>query len=195
MAERIAVIQGHPDGGSHHLCHALSEAYYEAAVAAGHDVRIVNVGQLEFPLIRNKMEWENDPLPAELAEAQNDLLWAEHWALFYPIWLGTMPAMLKGFLEQVLRPGLSYVESEPGEMWDRLLVGRSARIVVTMATNTLVYKHFYGAHSVKNLERNILKFCGIDPVKTTLIGEVHKKSRQQLERSLKQMEVYGSKGI
>jgi len=103
--------------------------------------------------------------------------------------------MLKGFLEQVLRPGLSYVESEPGQMWDQLLVGRSARLVVTMATNTLVYKHFYGAHTVKALERNILKFCGIDPVKTTLIGEVYKKSRKQLERSIKQMDVYGAKGI
>jgi len=195
MTERIAVIQGHPDGDSHHLGHALSEAYTKAAIKAGHDVRVIDVGKIDFPLIRNKMEWENDPLPPTLCDAQNDLLWAEHWVLFYPIWLGAMPAMLKAFLEQVLRPGLSYVESEPGQMWDQLLVGRSARIVVTMATNTLVYKHFYGAHTVKALERNILKFCGIHPVKTTLIGEVYKKSRKQLERSIKQMEVYGTKGI
>jgi len=80
-------------------------------------------------------------------------------------------------------------------MWDQLLVGRSARIVVTMATNTLVYKHLYGEHTVKALERNILKFCGIDPVKTTLVGEVYKKSPKQLERSIAQMKVYGSKGI
>jgi len=104
MTERITVIQGHPDGDSHHLGHALSEAYTQAARDAGHDVRVIEVGKLDFPLIRNKMEWENDPLPPELSEAQNDLLWAEHWALFYPIWLGAMPAMLKGFLEQVLRP-------------------------------------------------------------------------------------------
>lgn len=195
MTERITVIQGHPDGDSHHLGHALSEAYTQAARDAGHDVRVIEVGKLDFPLIRNKMEWENDPLPPELSEAQNDLLWAEHWALFYPIWLGAMPAMLKGFLEQVLRPSLSYVESEPGQMWDQLLVGRSARLVVTMATNTLVYKYFYGAHTVKALERNILKFCGIDPVKTTLIGEVYKKSPKQLERSIKQVTAYGAKGI
>jgi len=168
MTERITVIQGHPDGDSHHLGHALSEAYTQAARDAGHDVRVIEVGKLDFPLIRNKMEWENDPLPPELSEAQNDLLWAEHWALFYPIWLGAMPAMLKGFLEQVLRP---------------------------MATNTLVYKYFYGAHTVKALERNILKFCGIDPVKTTLIGEVYKKSPKQLERSIKQVTAYGAKGI
>lgn len=195
MTERIAIIQGHPDGDTHHLGHALSEAYAQAATEAGHSVRAIDVGKLTFPLIRNKMEWENGPLPAALTQAQHDLLWAEHWALFYPIWLGDMPAKLKGFLEQVLRPGLAYVESEPGQMWDQLLVGRSARIVVTMATNTLIYKHFYGAHTVKSLERNILKFCGIDPVKTTFIGEVHKKSRKQLERSIKQMKVYGSKGI
>lgn len=195
MTERIAIIQGHPDGESHHLGHALSEAYAQAAIEADHDVRIIEIGSLEFPLIKNKMEWEHDPLPPELMTAQHDLLWAEHWALFYPLWLGDMPAKLKGFLEQVLRPGLAYVESEPGQMWDQLLIGRSARIVVTMASNTLVYKHFYGAHTVKSLERNILKFCGIDPVKTTLIGEVYKKSEKQLARSIKQMTEYGAKGI
>jgi len=195
MTKRIAVIQGHPDGDSRHFGHALSDAYAKAAISAGYDVRTIDVGKLDFPMIRSKLEWENDPLPPDLAEAQNDLLWAQHWALFYPIWLGAMPAMLKGFLEQVLRPGLSFVESAPGQMWDQLLVGRSARIVVTMATPTVVYKMFYGAHTVKSLERNILKFCGISPVRTTLIGDVYNKSRKQLERSVNQVAGYGSKGI
>lgn len=195
MKERIAVIQGHPDGDNPHLCHALSEAYTKAAIEAGHDVRVINVGKLEFPLIRSKEQWENDPVPASLKVAQNDLLWAEHWALFYPIWLGDMPAMLKGFLEQMLRPGLAYVESEPGQMWDQLLVGRSARIVVTMSTPAIVYRVFYGAHTVKSLERNILKFCGIDPVNTTLIGDVYKKSPKALGRSIAKMTEYGSQGI
>lgn len=195
MTERIVIIQGHPDGDGHHLCHALADSYAQAAIKAEHDVRILDVGKLEFPLIQSKMEWENDPIPSSLQEAQNDLLWGEHWVLFYPIWLGAMPAMLKGFLEQVLRPGLSYVESEPGQMWDQLLVGRSARIVVTMSTPAMVYRVFYGAHTVKSLERNILKFCGIDPVKTTLIGDVYKASSKTLERSIAKMSEYGAKGI
>ena len=195
MSERIAIIQGHPDGERRHLGHSLSEAYAQAATESGKDVRVIEVGKLDFPFIRNKYEWENKPLPPELTHAQNDLLWAEHWALFYPLWLGAMPAALKGFLEQVLRPGHIYVNSEPGKPWNELLIGRSARIVVTMASNTLVYKHFHGAQTVKSLDRNILKFCGIHPVRTTLVGEVYMKSPKQIDRVIKQISSYGSKGI
>jgi len=53
-----------------------------------------------------------------------------------------------------------------------LLKGRSARIVVTMGMPAWFYRLFYRAHSLKSLERNILKFCGIAPVRETLIGSV-----------------------
>lgn len=195
MKKRIAVVQGHPDSDNNHLGHALSEAYAQAAIKAGHDVRIINIGKIDFPLVRNKMEWENEPLPPQLVKPKHDLLWAEHWALFYPLWLGAMPAKLKGFLEQILRPGLAFVQSEPEQVWDQLLVNKSARVIVTMATPKLIYKHFYGAHTVKSLERNILKYCGLSPVKTTLIGDVYNKSEKQLSRSIKQMADYGAKGF
>jgi putative NADPH-quinone reductase len=68
------------------------------------------------------------------------------------IWLGDMPAVLKGFSEQVLRPGFAISGSRAGHLPKELLAGRSARIVVTMGMPAL----FYRAHSVKSLKRNIL---------------------------------------
>jgi putative NADPH-quinone reductase len=195
MVKKIAVLQGHPDSRDKHFGHALSYAYAEAAKKAGHEVRIINVGDLDFPLIRSKFHWEKTEIPMELHEAQHDLLWADHWAVFYPMWLGAMPAVLKGFLEQVLRPGLAYIDSGDGHKWDQLLIDRSARIVVTMATPAAVYRVFYGAHTVKSLERNILKFCGFDPVRTTLIGSVYKKSQKQREKNIEQVRKLGAKGI
>jgi len=47
-----------------------------------------------------------------------------------------------------------------------------ARAVVTMGMPTLVYRFYFGAHSVKALERNILGFIGFAPVHETLIGNV-----------------------
>jgi hypothetical protein len=64
-----------------------------------------------------------------------------------------------------------------------------------MSTPAIVYRVFYGAHTVKSLERNILKFCGIDPVKTTLIGDVYKASPKALERSIAKVTEYGAQGI
>ena len=173
-AQRILLIQGHPDALSHHLCHALADAYAQGAQVGGHEVRRVAVGQLDFPILRSQQAWEAGSLPPSLAQAQADIAWAQHLVLFFPLWLGDMPALLKAFLEQVARPGFAF-HAEGGNPYAKKgLTGRSARVVVTMGMPALVYRWFYRAHSVKNLERNILGFVGIAPVNETLIGMVDK---------------------
>lgn len=61
--KRILLLQGPPDGGSAHLCHALAGAYAEGARDASHEVRTVDVARLEFPLLRSQQAWEKEPLP------------------------------------------------------------------------------------------------------------------------------------
>lgn len=172
-AKRIVLIQGHPDTTAAHLCHALADAYAAGAEQAGHAVRRIQVAELDFPLLRSQQAWEEGSLPATLQQAQADIRWAEHLVLFFPLWLGGMPALLKGFLEQVARPGFAF-EHEAGRasFTQKGLTGRSARVVVTMGMPALVYRWYFRAHSVKSLERNILGFVGIAPVHTTLIGMV-----------------------
>ncbi len=172
--QRILIIQGHPDASQPHLCHALAEAYAAGAREAGHEVRTVEVAALEFPLLRSQREWESGSLPATLAQAQQDISWGQHLVLFFPLWLGDMPALLKGFLEQVARPGFAFsTEGGGGAAFSRKgLSGRSARIVVTMGMPSLVYRWYFRAHSIKSLERNILGFVGIAPVSATLVGAV-----------------------
>lgn len=59
---------------------------------------------------------------------------ADHFLLIYALWLGTMPALLKGFLQQVFRPG---VAPSYGEGFQALMKGKSARIAATMGMPTL----------------------------------------------------------
>ncbi|TWO72703.1 NAD(P)H-dependent oxidoreductase [Caenimonas sedimenti] len=173
MSKRILIIQGHPDPDTNHLCHALSGAYVDGAAEAGHTVRNIAVAQLEFPLLRTRHEWEHGAVPPGLLQAQEDIRWAEHIVLFFPLWLGDMPALLKGFLEQVARPGFAFAYKDgSAAMTEKGLKGRSARVVVTMGMPALVYRWFYRAHSVKSLERNILGFVGMAPVHETLVGLV-----------------------
>jgi len=171
-AKRILLIQGHPDARVRHLCHALEDAYAAGAKDAGHSVRRVNVAALDFPLLRSQDDWENGLLPASLVSVQADILWAQHLVLFFPLWLGGIPAYFKGFLEQVARPGFAFTEKDGNPFGRKGLTGRSARVVVTMGMPTIVYRWYFRASGVKSLERNILSFVGIDPVRETLIGGV-----------------------
>ena len=169
---RVLILQGNPDPKGGHFGHALAAAYAKGAEAAGHEVKTVALARLEFPLLKTQQEWRGGRPPAAIREAQKTIAWAEHLVIVFPLWLGDMPALVKGFLEQALRPGFALGEAKKNRMPAKLLAGRSARVVVTMGMPAFFYRLYYRAHSVKNLERNILAFCGVSPVRTTLIGMV-----------------------
>ena len=170
MHKHILIIQGHPDGSRQHLCHALGEAYAEGARAAGHSVETVEPARLGFALLTDPADWQEGELPAALLPAQQAIARAAHIMLVYPLWLGDMPALLKGFLEQVLRPGFALARAPANPLKAGLLGGRSARIVLTMGMPAPVYRWFYRAHSLQSLRRNILRFAGIAPVAATVVG-------------------------
>ena len=107
MGKRIAIIQGHPDPAGGHFGHALAEAYAHGAREGGHEVLTLEVAQMALPLLRSQSEWETGPAPAAVADAQRDIAWAQHAVIVFPLWLGDMPAVLKGFFEQVFRPGFA----------------------------------------------------------------------------------------
>ena len=191
---RILVVQGHPDTTTRHFGHALAEAYADGARSAGHEVRMLEVGRLDFPLLRSAAEWKQGPLPAGLQPAQEDIRWAQHLVFFFPLWLGEMPALLKGFLEQVARPGFAFTEAEGNPFGRKGLTGRSARVVVTMGMPALLYRYFFRAHSLKSLERNILGFVGIGPIHETLIGLVEGMDDKARAGWLARLEKLGSDG-
>lgn len=194
MPSRIVIIEGHPDARPERLCRALADAYAAGAAEAGHEVERVAVAELDFLLLRSKEDFDQGTVPATLKAAQGAIAAASHLVIIYPLWLGTMPALLKGFLEQVLRPGFAAGATAPGQPWRKLLTGKSARVVVTMGMPALVYRWFFLAHSLKSLERNILKFCGIAPVCETLFGAVDAASDKTRAKWLDDMRALGRAG-
>lgn len=193
MSRRITIIQGHPDPAHEHLCHALADAYRTGAEASGFEVRNIPVAELSFPMIRNKEDFEHGERPDAIQEAQSMIRTSDHLVLVYPLWLGTMPALMKAFLEQVFRYDFAFEPRADGR-FERLLKGRSARVVVTMGMPVLAYRLWFGAHSLKSLERNILKFAGISPVKESLFGMVENVGDDKHRQWLDQMRRLGQAG-
>ncbi len=190
---QITLIQGHPDPAGGHLDHALADAYAEGAGAGGHQLRRIEIAGLDFPLLRNKQEFEHEATPQALVPAQEAIAWADHLVFVYPLWLGDMPALVKGFLEQTLRPGFAFDYLDGGKVRMKLK-GKSARLIVTMGMPAMAYRWFYGAHSVKSFERNILKFVGMKPVARCLYGMVEGVDQTQRAQWLDELRALGRDG-
>lgn len=194
MSKRILIVQGHPTAGGGHYCHALADAYAAGAATGGHELRRIEVAELDFPLLRDRTDWHTGTPPPAIAAARDDLAWAEHIVVIFPLWLGDMPALLKGFFEQALRPGLAGTAPEDYTPFTRPLAGRSGRIVVTMGMPGLIYRWFFRAHALRLLKRNILGFVGLRPIRADVIGSVETMSAKRREAWLDQLNASGRRG-
>lgn len=188
---KILIIDGHPDPDSGRFVHALAEAYAQAAKKSGHEVTSINVATAGIGVLHSGKEWETETVSPEVKQAQDLIGGAEHIVILFPLWLGSMPALLKGFFERVLRPGFAIGKGKR-VLSAGLLKGKSARVVVTMGMPAFFYRLFFFAHSVSSLRRNLLYFVGIKPVRETLIGGIEDASSR--ERGLALMRKLGAEG-
>lgn len=164
---------------------ALATAYADSAAAAGHSIRWLQLDKLSFnPLLPG---YQNAPaLEPDLQAAQADILWAEHITLVYPIWWGSVPALLKGFFDRVLLPGFAYKYQSGKKYPQPLLLGRTAHLLLTMDTPPWYYRWVYGAPGLKQVSRTTLGFCGIKTLKSLMLGPVISSAPAQRQHWLQQ---------
>jgi putative NADPH-quinone reductase len=173
MGNRIVIIQGHPDPAGGRLCHALADSYALGAIAAGHEIRRIDVAHLEFPILRTQDDFENMPPVAAIRAAQEDIRWAQHLMIVHPLWHSGMPALLWAFFEQTFRYGFFAEKSRSAKRFPkRLLRGRSAHVIITMGMPALFYRWYLRSHWLKMFTGGILWWSGITPARSTLIGSV-----------------------
>ncbi len=175
---RVLLLLAHPRQAS--LCGALADAYADGADSAGVTLRRRDLAALRFePNVTTASPLDQECEP-DIQAAMQDIAWADHLVIVFPTWWGTMPALLKAFLDRVLMPGFAFADREDGEGWEQLLAGRSAHLLTTMDTPPWVYRWIYRAPGINGLAKATLGFCGIAPVRRTLFGPV--KGSSQAER-------------
>ncbi len=177
MGKRVAVIVGHPAADS--WCGALADSYAAAARAGGHEVRMVHLAQLDFDPSLHEGYRQIQALEPDLLAAQATVAWAEHVVIAYPIWWGSVPALLKGFLDRILLPGFAF-KYRPGKAFpEQLLRGRSAQLLVSMDTPPWYFRWVYRMPGIVQLKKTTLEFCGIAPVKVAAFGPLISSSSAQ----------------
>ncbi|RYZ13512.1 MAG: flavodoxin family protein [Alphaproteobacteria bacterium] len=171
MTRQVCILQGHPHPTGKHLCHAIAEVYAQGAREAKANISIVDIGALDVPTLKNPEDFVAAP-PPQIVAAQEVVSRAQHLVIIFPLWLGTMPALVKSFFEQLSRDGFA-IQTQSGNQWPRqMLKGKSARIIVTMGMPSFAYRWLFGAHGVRTLSKSIFGMSGIKPVHETLIGRV-----------------------
>jgi NAD(P)H dehydrogenase (quinone) len=192
MKNKIAVINGNPYSQSYGT--ALAEAYHRGAVQGGSEVRMIDVGSLSFEPNLKYGYHQRIELEEDLLRAQETIRWADHLVFVYPIWWGTVPAILKGFIDRIFLPGFAYQPRPSSQLWDKLLRGKSARLIVTMDAPSWYHRLVYrqAAHHV--MKRATLQYCGINPVRITELCSVKESTESKRKQWLEQIETLGRKG-
>lgn len=190
MGRTVCILQGHPDGKGKHLCHAIADAYADGAKLAGVRVRRIDLGAMDIAMLRDPADFAKPPAESILA-AQQAIKASDHLVVIYPLWLGTMPALVKAFFEQLSRNNFAIEADAKGGWPHQQLKGKSARVIVTMGMPAAAYKLMFGAHGVRGFESSILGMSGIKPIRETLIGGVGALSRNKAEALLARMRQLG----
>ena len=186
--KKILILQGHPDAESY--CRSLSEAYKTGALESGATVDEIVISDLQFNPNLTFGYRKRTELEADLVLAWEKIKTADHLVIVYPLWWGGMPALMKGFFDRLFLPGLAFQKRENSLLWDKLLKGKSSRLITTMDQPTWYFWLVYWAPAHRALKNTILEFCGIKPVGITSIGPIRlsteefRKSKLQKVRKL-----------
>ncbi|GIO32627.1 MULTISPECIES: NAD(P)H-dependent oxidoreductase [Paenibacillus] len=191
MHKNMTVIVGHPDPESY--CHALAQAYIRGAKAAGADVKLLDLAAMRFDPILQYGYRKRTELEPDLIQAREAILQADHLVWVYPTWWGTMPALLKGFIDRVFLPGFAFASAPDSLAVNKLLKGKTARLLVTMDSPSWYYRLALRRAGHVIMKRGILQFSGIRPVRITEINKVKMLSAEKRKHWLEKAEALGAK--
>lgn len=190
--KKVLIILGHPNKNS--FCGALADQYIKGAQKAGHEVKTLNIGDLEFnPILRDG--YNNMPaLEPDLKHSQQMIKWATHCLIVFPTRWTAPPALLKGFLERVLLPDFAYkyIKGKKPIPYIPLLKDKTADIIATMDSPNLFYRFIIGGTGNKII-KDSLKFCGIKIKNNCFFGSIKMSSDSKKSKWLKKAFTMGER--
>lgn len=189
QSKRILLINGHPDQESFNF--GLATAYQKGVQQSNAQYKEIRIGDLNFnPNLaygyRKRTELEPD-----LLEAQELIKWADHIVWVFPVWWGSVPAIMKGFLDRVLLPGFAFKKREGSLWWDKFLTGKTSRIICTLDQPAWFYRWINRGPSHHAMTKLTLHFIGIKKVRITAIGPIRLSKDSYRQKWLDRVERLG----
>lgn len=191
MKTNILLILGHPSENS--FCNALLNAYKKGVESTGANCKTIYISKLDFNvnLADGYKTEETSPLEKDLIHSQELISWADHIVLAYPNWWGFMPAITKGFIDRIFMPGFAFQHHSGKIFPEKLLKGKSLRLMVTMDTPKWWFYLIYRASQYQILKDIVFGYVGFDPIRFSTFGFMRKSTEKQREKWLKKVEQLG----
>jgi NAD(P)H dehydrogenase (quinone) len=160
---KISIILAHPDKKSFN--HAIAATVVERLKQNGHKIFFHDLYEENFDPILPAEEIPGDvPLTAEVEKHCNEISVADGFVIIHPNWWGQPPAILKGWVDRVIRPGVAYefLENDKGEgVPCGLLKAKSVVVFNTSNTETEREKNIFGDPLETIWKNCIFDLCGV----------------------------------
>ena len=190
MKKKIVLINGHPDTESY--CFALANAYKKGVLNSDATFKEIIIRDLNFNPNLEFGYRKRTELEPDLLDAQEKIKWATHLVWIYPVWWGSYPAILKGFIDRVFLPGFAFEKRENSVWWNKLLTNKTARVISTLDQPAWYYRWINRQPSHTSIKKLTLNFVGIKKVKFTTIGPLRLSKESYRKKWLEKIEKLGS---
>ncbi|MDR1341392.1 MAG: NAD(P)H-dependent oxidoreductase [Prevotellaceae bacterium] len=164
------IILAHPNPAS--FSSSLIKALHDHLLAEAHEVKIRNLYEIGFNPVLSADDFSSladNKTPKDIEIEQEYIKWADHIIFAYPVWWGSMPAILKGYIDRVLSEGFAYEYLADGPKG--LLSPRKGSTICS----TGAYSEEYGKvqEAMKLISGEVIfDFTGIKPYKQLFYGGV-----------------------
>ncbi|MDJ0782410.1 MAG: NAD(P)H-dependent oxidoreductase [Desulfosarcinaceae bacterium] len=183
---QISVILGHPDPKSFNA--AIAATVRRQLASNGHTIRYHDLYAEGFdPILPAAEVPEAAPLSQEIARHCEELQQADGIVIVHPNWWGQPPAMLKGWLDRIFRPGVAYrfLEGDAGEGVPVGLLRANAALVFNTANTPPQREAAVFGDPLERLWRNcIFDLCGIATIHRETFAVVITSTTAQRRRWL-----------
>jgi NAD(P)H dehydrogenase (quinone) len=170
----ISLILAHPDPGSFN--HAIARAAAETLKASRHTVQSHDLYAEHFdPILPPGEAAKGAVLPPVVKQHCDEIARADGIIIVHPNWWGQPPAVLKGWVDRVIRPGVAYefVEGDSGEGVPRALLKASKALVFNTSNTAAERERNEFGDPLETIWKNcIFGLCGVHSFRREVFGVV-----------------------
>lgn len=189
--KKILIINGHPNKESFNF--ALADAYKKGAQTGNASIEEINIRDLQFNPNLEFGYKKRTELEPDLLEAIDKIKNADHLVWVFPMWWYGYPAMMKGFIDRTFLPGITFDFKEGKALPEKLLKGKTARIIITADSPNWYNYFFMKSPAINQFKKGTLQFCGINSVKVTYLAVVKNATIALRKKWLDEVIILGEK--